>query len=52
MGRFNPLDHPSQSECDSTGPSLHLPIEEIQLGRQGQERQRIPVDDGCADAGQ
>lgn len=52
MGGHDSLHHPSQPERYSTGPSVYLPPEKIQLWGQGQERQRVSVDDGCVDARQ
>ena len=52
MGVYNSVDHPGQSERDSTGSSVHLPVEKVQCERERKERQRIPIDDSRVDAGQ
>lgn len=52
MGCHDSLHYASQPERYPTGPSVYLPPEKVQLRGQGQERQRVSVDDGCVDARQ
>lgn len=39
MGGYNSLDYTSQPECDLVGIAVHLPLEEVQLGRERKEGQ-------------